>query len=102
MFACLSKPEDECYHAMEEAFKDTFSKNLDNYNRMKSIAYAYTNNSECSVQECVYHILPGLWLGKRFQLLFLKIAIFQKMVLEFVQKSCQTILICHAELLRYY
>ena len=36
----LSKSEDECSHAMQEALKDVFSKNLDNYNQMKSIAHA--------------------------------------------------------------
>ena len=59
MCACLSKSEVECSHAMQEAFKDAFSKNLDIYKQMKSIAHAYTNNRECSVQECVYHVLPG-------------------------------------------
>ena len=33
---------------------------------MKSIAHAYKNNRECSVQECVYHVLPGQWLRKTF------------------------------------
>ena len=34
---------------------------------MKSVANAYVNKSECSIQECVYHILPGQWLRKIFQ-----------------------------------
>ena len=55
MCAYLSKSEDECSHAMQEAFKNAFSKNLENYNRIKSIAHAYTNNQECSVQECVFY-----------------------------------------------
>ena len=62
----MSKSEDECPHAIQEAFKDAFSKNLDNYNQMKSIAHEYTNNRDCSVQECVYHFLPGQWLRKTF------------------------------------
>ena len=31
MCTCLSKSKDECSHAIQEAFKDAFSKNLDNY-----------------------------------------------------------------------
>ena len=33
---------------------------------MKSIAHVFTNNRECSVQKCVYHVLPGQWLRKTF------------------------------------
>ena len=33
---------------------------------MKSVANACINNRECSIQECVCHILPGQWLGKTF------------------------------------
>ena len=33
---------------------------------MKPVAYAYINKRECSVQECVYHALPGQWLTKTF------------------------------------
>ena len=33
---------------------------------MKSVANAYIYKRECSIQECVYHILPGQWLGKKF------------------------------------
>ena len=49
MCAYLTKVEDECSHAMQEGFKDTFSKYLDNYNQIKSIAHIYTNITECSV-----------------------------------------------------
>ena len=66
MCAYLSKLEGECSHAMHEAFKDPFSKNVDNNNQMKSIARAYTNNRKCSVQEFVYHVLRGLGLRKTF------------------------------------
>ena len=38
MCACLTETEDECYHAMQEIFKDKFSKNLD--------------NSEATVERC--------------------------------------------------
>ena len=47
----MSKLEHECSHAIQEAFKDAFTKNLDNYNQMK---------------EFVYHTLPGGWLRKTF------------------------------------
>ena len=33
---------------------------------MKSGANVYLNKRECSVQECVYHVLPGQWLKKTF------------------------------------
>ena len=33
---------------------------------MKSAAFAYVNKRECSIQECVYHILAGQWLRKTF------------------------------------
>ena len=66
MCACLSKSEDECSHAIQEAFKDAFRKNLDQYNQMKPIVHEYTNNRECSVQEYLYHVLPGQLLRKTF------------------------------------
>ena len=59
MCAYLSKCEDECSQAMNEAVEDTFDQNLDNYQQMKSVASAYVNKRECSIQECVYHILAG-------------------------------------------
>ena len=39
MCAYLSKSEDESSHAIQGAFKDAFSKNFDNYNKMKSTAH---------------------------------------------------------------
>ena len=33
---------------------------------MKSVANAYINKRECSIQECAYHILPGKRLRKTF------------------------------------
>ena len=33
---------------------------------MKSVANAYINKRECSIQECAYHTLPGQWLRKTF------------------------------------
>ena len=62
----LSKSEDESSQAMSEAMKDAFEKQLDIYEQMKSVAYNYTNKRECSLQECVYHLLGGQWLKKTF------------------------------------
>ena len=57
MCAYLFKSEDECSLAKTQAVKDAFEKELDNHEEMKSVANAYLNKKECSVQECVYHIL---------------------------------------------
>ena len=62
----LSKQEDETSEAMKQAIKDSIENNLDIRQQMKNIASAYTANRECSVQECVYHIMPELWLRKVF------------------------------------
>ena len=66
MCAYLSKSESECSVAMKQAVQDAFKKELDNYEQMESVANAYTNKRECSIQECVYHILPEQWLRKTF------------------------------------
>ena len=56
----------ECSVAMKQAVQDAFEKELDNYEQMKSVGNAYINKTECSIQECVYHILSGQWLRKTF------------------------------------
>ena len=61
-----SKSEDECSQAMSQAVKEAFEHNLDNYQQMKSEAHSYVIKRECSIQECVYQILPGQWLRKTF------------------------------------
>ena len=33
---------------------------------MRSVASAYLNKRKCSIQECVYHVLPGQWLRRTF------------------------------------
>ena len=66
MCSYLSKSEDECSQAMSQAVKEAFEHNLDNYQQMKSVAHSYVNKRECSIQECVYHILAGQWLRKTF------------------------------------
>ena len=59
MCAYLSKSESECSVAMKQAVQDAFEKELDNYEQTKSVANAYINKREYSIQECIYHILPG-------------------------------------------
>ena len=66
MCAYLSKSENKCSVAMKQALRDAFEKELSNYDQMKSVANAYSNKKECSIQECVYHVLPGQWLRKTF------------------------------------
>ena len=51
---------------MKQAVQDAFEKKLDNYEQMMSVSNAYINKRECSIQECVYHTLPGQWLRKTF------------------------------------
>ena len=45
---------------------NAFEKELNNYEQMKSLANACLNKRKFSIQECVYHILPGQWLRKTF------------------------------------
>ena len=52
--------------AMKHAVQDTFEKELENYEQMKLVGNAYVNKTECSIQECVKHILSGQWLRKTF------------------------------------
>ena len=52
--------------AIRQATKDGIEKNLDNYEQMKKVAYAYTNKRECSIQVFVYHVFSGQWLRKTF------------------------------------
>ena len=66
MCTYLSKAEDECLHAMNQAFNEALASNLTNYIQMKSIAQAYSMKRKCSVQEAVYHIMPELWFQKTF------------------------------------
>ena len=50
MCAYLSKLEDESTQAMSQAVEDAFEKNLDNYEQIKSVAYACTNEDrECRI-----------------------------------------------------
>ena len=51
---------------MNQAFNEAKASKLTNYDQMKSIARAYFMKRECSVQEAVYHIMPGLLLQKTF------------------------------------
>ena len=53
MFAYLSKSEDECSQVMSQALKEVFEDEVDNYQKMESVAQTCVNKSECSIQECV-------------------------------------------------
>ena len=66
MFAYLSKSESGCSVAMKQAVQNAFEKELDNFGQMKSVANAYKNKRECSIQEYGYHILPGQRLRETF------------------------------------
>ena len=66
MCVYLSKSENECLFSMKQAVRNAFEKELNNYKQMKWVANAYINKRECSIQECVYHILLGQWLKKAF------------------------------------
>ena len=66
MCAYLSKSENECSVATKQTVRDAFEKSLNNYEQMKLVAIANINKRECSIQECVYHLLPGQWLRKTF------------------------------------
>ena len=68
MCAYLSKSESECSVVMKQAVQNAFKKERDNYEQRKSAVniYIYINKKECSIQECVHHILLGQWLRKTF------------------------------------
>ena len=66
MCVYLTKSEDECSLAMTQAVIDAFATALDNHEQMRSAANAYLNKRKCSVQQCVYHALPGHWLRRPF------------------------------------
>ena len=51
---------------MTQAVIDAFARALDNHEQMRSAANAYLNKRKCSVQECVYHALPGHWMRRPF------------------------------------
>ena len=63
---------------MSDLMKDAFEKQLDNEKQTKSVAHTYAEKRDCSIQECVYHLLSGHWLRKTFLDVFSPIAIFQK------------------------
>ena len=66
MCAYLTKSGIECSVAIKQAVQDAFEKELDNHEQIKSVANAYINKREWSIQEYVYQILPGQWLRKTF------------------------------------
>ena len=60
MCAYLSKSEDKCSPGITQAVRGAFDRKLNNHEQMRSVANAYLNKRKCSIQECVYHVLPGL------------------------------------------
>ena len=62
----LSKQEDECSQAMKQTLKESLGKGAGSYERMKSVAHAYSSKCECSLWEAVYQVMPELWLRKVF------------------------------------
>lgn len=63
---------------MSDSMKDAFEKQLDNEEHTKSVAHTYAEKRDCSIQECVYHLLSGHWLRKTFPDVFSPIVIFQR------------------------
>ena len=51
---------------MKQAAKEAYENNMHHRDTMKTIAKAYLNSRECSVQEEVYQILPELKLRRIF------------------------------------
>ena len=63
----FSKTEDRYLQAMKQTAKEAFENNIHHHDTMKTIAKAYLNNQECSVQDAVYYILPECKLRRIFQ-----------------------------------
>ena len=60
MCAYLSKSEEPCSYAMQQALKISIENKENSYEQMMAIAQAYASNRECYAQEAVYHCLPEL------------------------------------------
>jgi len=64
--AYLSKAEDESSEAMKKAASQALETGDTLFKQMKSIANAYRNHREMSVQEAVAIVMPEIWLRKTF------------------------------------
>ena len=62
----ITVTEDQCSQAMKQVAKEAYENKMHHHHTMKTIAKAYLNNRECSVQEAVYHVLPELKLRRIF------------------------------------
>ena len=62
----VSKSEDECSLSITQKVRDAFEGGLDNREQMISVTNPYLSKREYSVQESVYHVLPGQWFRKTF------------------------------------
>ena len=52
---------------MKPAVKKAAENNLDNHQQMKSVAHAYSSQTERFVHKSVYHIMAEFWLRKIFR-----------------------------------
>ena len=66
MCAYFSKTESLCSDAMKQALDQSKELESSKYERMITLAKAYSDNREVSVQEAVYQLMPELWLRKGF------------------------------------
>ena len=56
----FSRTKDQCSQAMKEEVKKAVQNNMCHHETMKTMAKAYLNNRECSVQESLCYILSEL------------------------------------------
>ena len=66
MCACFCKAQNETSQAMKQAAKEAHTLGKTNLEKMRTVARAYSEKRECSVQEAVYLLMPKLWLRKTF------------------------------------
>ena len=62
----VSKSEDGCSLSITQRVRDAFEGGLVNHEKMISATNPYLSKREHSVQESVYHVLPGQWFRRTF------------------------------------
>ena len=62
----FTKNETECSQATANAAKEAKNENMNVRDRLKKIGAAFLSTREVSSQECVYTVMPELWLRKVF------------------------------------
>ena len=105
MCQCFSKTEDQCLQALKQAAKEAYENNMYHHDTK-----AYLNSRQCSVQEAVYHILPGLKLRKIFAAVYFvntnlpeenfQVLLSEKELSELPDDSPN--IFCYAECFAYY